>query len=117
MFYIDEMTLDAHVSSSIFSMTLIESSSYRKPVRILNTCLRMVLRTRLIPILGHIFGTICVFHLSRLHNCLGLNKVTAEFEQQAPNRIEDASSVPLDVLYDVIELLSVSQLGEACMMQ
>ena len=107
-FYIDQTTLDAHICTSIFSMTSswIFKSSKTAP----NTKPRYDLSCG--PD-SHTEGYIRVYlatHLENLHNCLGLNNVAAEFEEQVPNRIEDASSVPFKILYSLIEPISVGQL-------
>jgi hypothetical protein len=100
-FYIDKPTLD-QLHTSIFSMNAnsILKSAHKGFIdfsRELTPITRFYIRHHLPN------------HLNALHNCLGLNKVAAEFEQQFSNWIEDASSVPFKALYDIIEPLSVSQ--------
>jgi len=110
-FYIDQTTLDAHLCTSIFSMTsnwIFELSkttpnskfkgfrdgpSY-KPDSHTQDYISSYLAT----------------HLKNIHNCVGLKKVAAKFERQVPNRIEDASSVPFEILYSLIGPLSVARL-------
>ena len=49
-------------------------------------------------------------HLRNLPDCIGLNRVTTEFEQQFLKRTaEDASKVPFEALYNLIESLAAGR--------
>ncbi|KAF8802253.1 hypothetical protein BYT27DRAFT_6773974 [Phlegmacium glaucopus] len=106
-FHIDETTLDAHLSTSIFSMTSnwIFKSSKTTPNTKSNgfrdgPSYKPDLRTQ------RYISRYLATHLENLHDCVGLNKVAVEFEQQVPNKLEDASSVSFNFFYSLIEPLS-----------
>lgn len=106
VFYIAGTVLDAHLSTSIFSMIsnrIFKSSetTKAKPARD-DTTHELEPRTR--NYISHYLG----IHLRKLSNCVELNKVATDFEQQILNRIEDVSTLPFEILYSLIEPLSVA---------
>ena len=102
-FYIDETTLNAHLSTAIFIMTSnwIFKSSKTTP----NSPSESYTPN---PSTQRYIREYLYFHLDNLHNGLALNEVAVQFELQVPNRIEDASRVPFEALYSLIEPLSQS---------
>jgi hypothetical protein len=100
-FYIDKPTLD-QLHTSIFSMNA--NSILKSAHRGFIDCSCELDSNTLNYIRRHLPN-----HLNALHSCLGLNKVAAELEQKFSTRIEDASCVPFEALYDIIEPLSVCQ--------
>ena len=113
-FHIDRTTLDTHISISIFSRTS----------KCIFNSLKSPHNTKFRPIMDrHFHLPVCNtywecylrsnlhIHLRNLHNCIGLDRVAAEFEQQFLKTIdkEDASKVPFEVLYNLIESLEAGQ--------
>jgi energy-coupling factor transporter ATP-binding protein EcfA2 len=106
VFYIDGTTLDAHLSTSIFSMTskwILKSSRTTTFKARNDISYEPDFQTR------DYISRYLVTHLRNVNSCVGLHRVAAEFKEQIVDRAEVASIVPFEIIYSLIEPLSVRQ--------